>query len=220
MATTRQINGGHLVYQATTYTEAEAMPLIKFGIGKLSCADLTILAHDAARGKAYRGTAYWWLPPSAPDAARARRDRYFVSLRFGLRRYFPTDNLMSRWKYQYTRWMTPDERNAYEASHPPKDYQNWQWRPSWKAEDAGQPEHIYRLSTGYMSKPRPYGGGVMVEFKTWQEMIVGLTAHEMYHVEGYRTGRNHTEAQCEAWAADAIDRYRASQEMEVAAKHQ
>jgi hypothetical protein len=56
----------------------------------------------------------------------------------------------------------------------------------------------------------PYGGSKspQMEYLDWKEAIVATTAHELRHVESFRTGIKSHEHMCETYAAEQLENYR------------
>lgn len=67
------------------------------------------------------------------------------------------------------------------------------------------PDHDYH---GRSPEQKPDSRFPFLRFDTWQEMIIGLAAHEAQHVHQFRHGKRRSEVRCERFAARALARWR------------
>jgi hypothetical protein len=187
------------------YADDEVRSLIEFA-GKpfelrYVCVNVRNTPHPFA-GMAYRGV------PRMSNAPRSAK--YLVTLRIGAADHFTSRNvtnlrLTERWqkidREEYTRM-----RDAARLNGGPLDC-----RVRWTLTD----ENIYErlISTEHI----PYGGkgSPAIHYRSWQEALVAVAAHEFKHIEQFQTRKPASEIMCERAAFNALERYRASADLLV-----
>lgn len=163
------------------------------------------------------GRAYSYVPSSSPWAhVSGVRNLLLVRVLAGEATY-PRDNLISKRTTMYaTPWLEDNEYTKMRSSAlkrltPEQQQTSWTKMDYIPKTSVLPAQYLYRLA--YTKTTRtPYGGkkSPVIVCNNWQEYLVTVIAHEMWHVVQFRSRTRRWEYQCEIAAQRALAFYRAT----------
>lgn len=190
------------IQNRSKYSTAEVRELIDQATKGVNLTGVTIMVNNC--NWAHSGRAYLGVPRSLVSRGVVADDSdYLIKIWIGDDAHFPVNNMRMMTRY------SPKNLSEAEALA-------WAERTAIRLKG-----HLYKVNTGIgLRYPNiryqvafecPYGGAgsPLITVNNWREGMVVIAAHEARHIHQYRHGKPASEVDCERFAAEALDRYRA-----------
>lgn len=221
---------GHvlLVSQEMGHDHTEVSSLVAFVVQEMSQAlagQRVLLVLNPHKTHSYSGLAYkrvpWktWANECRVLAFQENLDRMVV-VNIGPAKRFPVSNIhrgRSYWKVS-SPWLSKEQAGELERETIRKiGRSGWRWNT--RLDDDIQ-EMRYRIRIWTHLGDQPYGGPMSpkIVYQTWQEGLVGVTAHELHHcVQFQQKAKRVYEYQAERASLQVLEAFRADQQDAMAA---